>query len=128
MTAGEQQPSEDDQTLQRLGTASADDLPADVAAQVGNLIEAGDLRAALALLYRASLSRLVEQYSLKIPASATEPECLALVEQARPAHEIDLLQRLTGTWQRLAYAHQRPEPTKIAALLQEWQNWHKEAG
>ena len=119
---------DDDQTLKRLGTTSAEDPPANVAAQVDDLIEAGHLRAALALLYRASLSRLVELYSLTIPASATESECLALVEQAQPAQEIELLRQLTATWQRLAYAHQRPETTKVAALLRDWQSWHKEGG
>lgn len=115
--------SEDDQGLQRIRTADADGLPADVAARVGRLIAVGDLRAALSLLYRASLARLAQRHGIEIPPSATESDCLALMADVRPTNETDLLQRLTWTWQCLAYAHHAPTAEQIVQLFQEWQNW-----
>lgn len=115
---------EADDILQRAEATKADDLPADVAARIGTLIAAGDQRAALSLLYRVSLARLVRRHGIEIPVSATETECLALVADARPTEETELLRRLIGTWQRLAYARRPCEAEEIAKLLQDWLTWH----
>ena len=50
-------------------------LPADVGAAALALWERGELRAALALLYRGMLSRLVHVHGAVIRASSTEEEC-----------------------------------------------------
>lgn len=113
----------DSLAMQSIGTAFSDDLAFDAAAQARSLIAGGDLRTALALLYRASLARMVQKHGLDIPASATESQWLALVANARPAAETEVLRRLTETWQRLAYAHRRPEAAEIARLVRDWQSW-----
>jgi hypothetical protein len=105
---------------ERLDRTGAGDLTVDLEARVRGLIGLGDLRAALALLYRATLSRLVQRHHLQIPPSATESECLALVARTRPVAETALLRRLTGAWKRQAYGHRPPGGEEIEALLQDW--------
>jgi hypothetical protein len=111
-----------------LGRVRGEALPSDVEGRVRQLIAAGDPRAALALLYRATLVRLKRGYGLRIPASATEHECLALVAGARPEDETALVRRLTGAWQRLAYEHHSPDSPEVAALLRDWRHWQGDPG
>jgi hypothetical protein len=113
---------------QLIGRAGDQVPPADVEVRVHRLIAAGDLRAALALLYQATLFRLVQQFSLGIPASATELECLELVRRARPAYETVLLQNLIEAWRRLAYGHRAPDSDEVAALLRDWRQWQGSPG
>jgi hypothetical protein len=53
-------------------------LPEDVGAAAWALWQAGQVAAALSLLYRGTLSRLIHRFELPITASATEGECLSL--------------------------------------------------
>ena len=80
----------------------------------------GGYREALSLLYRASLSRLIERYELAFRASHTEAECAALVK----AHGVDSLSdyfwQLTNVWRRLAYGHLKPETQVIQGLCDGW--------
>jgi len=95
-------------------------LPPDVPVQVMALWAEGGYREALSLLYRASLSRLIDKYELAFRASYTEAECAALVR----AHGIDSLSeyfwQLTNAWRRLAYGHQLPERETIKGLCDGW--------
>ncbi len=95
-------------------------LPPDVPARVMALWAEAGYREALSLLYRASLSRLIDKYELAFRASHTEAECAALVR----AHGIDSLSeyfwQLTNAWRRLAYGHQLPESETIKGLCDGW--------
>jgi hypothetical protein len=95
-------------------------LPEDVPAQVMLLWECGANREALSLLYRASLSRLIDRYQLAFHASHTEAECVCLVR----AHGIDSLSRyfweLTQVWRRLAYGHRLPPGDTVRNLCADW--------
>ena len=95
-------------------------LPEDVPAQAMSLWHAGRHRDALSLLYRASLSRLIERYQFSFRSSHTEAECAALVR----AHGFDSLSayfaQLTGAWRRLAYGHQLPENSAMENLCSNW--------
>lgn len=84
-------------------------LPKDVDAAALALLREGRFRAALALLYRASLSRLVGGYGLDVPRGATEGDCLRLAAKVLPAEASAYFGELTWTWQAAAYAHQSPE-------------------
>ncbi|HEY7172579.1 MAG TPA: hypothetical protein VH417_17120 [Vicinamibacterales bacterium] len=53
-------------------------LPADIGAAARALWDAGDRRAALALLYRGLLSRLIHVHRVPIRDSSTEGDCLEL--------------------------------------------------
>ena len=99
----------------------ADAVPADILTQIQQYIARGDLRAALSLLYRATLIKLIHLYQLDIPESATEGECLRIVRQNRPEQESSFFQRMTGIWLRLAYAHELPGSDDLQALGREWQ-------
>jgi hypothetical protein len=100
-----------------LRPESLPEVPAQVAAK---LIQQGDLRGGLALLYRATLSALVHRYDLPIHEGDTEGECLIRSRHiGQPALEA-YFSELTGVWQRLAYAHQQPEKDRLLALCQAW--------
>jgi hypothetical protein len=119
----EQQPTLSAQEASRPpGGAPIDELKTDVEVRLRELIAAGSLRAALALLYRASLAQLMQGYALEIPPSATELECLTLVADAGPTQDTVLLCRLTRTWQRLAYGHRSPDAEEVAELLRDWRH------
>ncbi|RKT43862.1 DUF4129 domain-containing protein [Thiocapsa rosea] len=102
--------------LKHLG---AEPFPDDLRARVRRLIEQGEHRAALALLYRVSLAELARQ-GVAIPAGATEGDCLAFAAQARPSARVGLMTRLTEHWSRVAYAHRQPADAEIIALLDDW--------
>jgi hypothetical protein len=99
---------------------TAQSLPEDVPAQVMLLWERGANREALSLLYRASLSRLIERYQLVFHASHTEAECASLVRE----HGIESLSRyfweLTQVWRRLAYGHRLPAGETVRDLCDGW--------
>lgn len=103
-------------------------IPSDIPAAVQGHITRGDLRSALCLLYVASIKLLESRHGLAVPASATESECLALVQAHRPAEEGALMGRLIGVWRRLAYAHQDPAPGEVEVLLRDWRKWGERHG
>ena len=95
-------------------------LPADVPAQVMCLWDEGASRAALSLLYRASLSRLIDRYQVGFHGSHTEVECASLV-QARGIESLsDYFWELTAVWRRLAYGHRLPAGDTVRALCDDW--------
>lgn len=98
-----------------------DSLPDNPAAEAMRLVEQGERRAALSLLYRASLLALISDHQLDIPASATENECVELVRCSRGSQETDFFARLTRDWIQLAYGHHQPQPGQLLTLCQEWQ-------
>jgi len=95
-------------------------LPADVPAQVMRIWGEGGYRESLSLLYRASLSRLIERYELAFRASHTEAECAALVKTCGVDSLSDYFWQLTNVWRRLAYGHQKPETEVIQGLCDGW--------
>lgn len=94
-------------------------LPDDPAAAALALQAAGDARAALSLLFRASLSHLAHRERVAFIRGDTEGDCLARTHQQAPAHA-PYLARLLGGWQRLAYAHQSISAEEIEILCQGW--------
>ncbi len=102
-------------------------LPDDPASEAERLIEGGDFRGALSLLYRAALSVLIHQHALEIPLGATEGECQGLVARQLEATLSGCFSALTRVWQRLAYAHQPPERERALTLCREWRSCFGEA-
>ncbi|MBA4242851.1 MAG: DUF4129 domain-containing protein [Pseudomonas sp.] len=94
-------------------------LPEDVASEAERLW-AEQPRAALGLLYRALLSRLLHEHRLPLKQSHTEGEVLHLVE-ALQQQELEAYSRqLTGHWQALAYGHRLPAEALRQGLCQGW--------
>lgn len=98
-------------------------LPEDVPDQVIKLWQANQPREALGLLYRASLSQLIQQHSLAFKASHTEAECAALVQSYGIQSLSYYFSKLTQVWRRLAYGHELPD---LSALQNLCENWTKE--
>lgn len=103
----------------------AESLPADVTAQVRSLWAGGEQRAALALLYRATLSRMVAQNGLQIRQGNTEGDCLRLAAQARQDGQLsqgrlDIAQAATGLWLGGAYGDRWPVQETVEQRCREW--------
>ncbi|MEX6501784.1 DUF4129 domain-containing protein [Pseudomonas zhanjiangensis] len=96
-----------------------DSLPDDVAGEVERLWNEQP-RAALGLLYRALLSRLLHDYRLPLKSAYTEAEVLGLVQGLEHAQLSDFSQRLTQHWQNLAYGHRLPPEPLKAELCTDW--------
>ena len=78
-------------------------LPADIGAAVRSLWLAGERRAALSLLYRGALSRLVHSYEIAIGAASTEGDCVRLARAALPPPRADFVSALVDAWQLAVY-------------------------
>jgi hypothetical protein len=86
-------------------------LPADIGAAVRELWLAGERRAALSLLYRGTLSRLVHSYEVAIGDASTEGDCVRLARAALPAPRSDFVAALVTAWQLAVYGD-RPLATE----------------
>jgi len=95
-------------------------LPDDVGAAALALWERGDQRAALALLYRGTLSRLVHVHSVPIRASSTEGECLALARPRLSESSARYAASLVGVWTAAVYGAQEPAGGVVQALCGEF--------
>ena len=94
-------------------------LPEDIAGTALELARRGDARAALGLLYRASIAQLLHAHGLPLRASHTEGEILALTALERPeAGFLAYFARLTRAWQAQAYGHHTPDD--VAGLCRDW--------
>jgi hypothetical protein len=95
-------------------------LPDDMAGKCRELLTEGNQRQALALLYRGTLSRLLNDYGMHVPGGATENECDRLVTVHRPAPEATFFSRLNTCWLDTAYGHRHLDLTTIGKLIDHW--------
>jgi hypothetical protein len=95
-------------------------LPDDVGAAALALWQRGEQRAALALLYRGLLSRLVHVHSVPIRASSTEGECLALARPRLKARGAEFASRLITTWAAAVYGGAAPATDAVQTLCAEF--------
>lgn len=93
-------------------------LPEDIGAAAARLLDLGEPRAALSLLYRGALSRLVHGHGVPIRAASTERECLQLASPRLAVAQLAFLARLVSAWQTVAYAHRALPADDIAQLCQ----------
>lgn len=108
-------------------------LPDDVSASALSFVRANNPRAAFALLYRASLSRLVEA-GVVIEDGYTEDECLQAAQQDLQSsnqatqslnNAMPYFAQLTRSWQQLAYGHITPDSPHAEQLCKQWNAiWH----
>jgi hypothetical protein len=104
----------------------AESLPADVAAAVRALWRDGQRRAALALLYRATLSRLVSDNQLELRQGNTEGDCLRLARRAAQdgrigSERLEVAISATSLWLAGAYADRWPGDVALFACCDAWQ-------
>ena len=98
-------------------------LPDDVVAAALEALQQDDRREALSLLYRGTLSRLVEQVDVQLSPGDTEQECLQAFRRASASHRgVALLAELTPAWISTAWAHRPPASGQIRSLAERWQS------
>lgn len=94
-------------------------LPEDIPATVWQLYQDGQPRAALSLLYRATLVHLINYHHMEFHKGTTEGECVVIVAQSRHRSSRYFLQ-LTRTWKTMAYNHQPPALEEMRCLCDQW--------
>ena len=95
-------------------------LPDDIGAAARQLWQDGQGRAALALLYRGLISRLVHVYEVPIRGSSTEGECLALAAPRLDESPQRYASRVISIWQLAVYGGRQPPPEAVFALCDEF--------
>ena len=91
-------------------------LPENIGTAALALWNRGEHRAALALLYRGLLSRLVHVHDVPIRDSSTEGDCLALASKHLSAQRSAFVTTLIRTWQRATYGAHDPQTEAMQAL------------
>jgi Domain of unknown function (DUF4129) len=100
-------------------------LPSDVSHVVQQLWPQQP-RAALALLYRASVEKLADRLGIHFPPGATEAECLRRSKRLSQPESEAVFQRVVRAWQAAAYAHRLPDQHEFELLLGDWKiRWEK---
>ena len=95
-------------------------LPDDIGATARTLWESGDQRAALSLLYRGLLSRLVHVHNIPIRDSSTEGDTLQLTAARLAEGKRNYAARLIQIWQHAVYGGQQPEAGSLYVLCDEF--------
>ncbi len=95
-------------------------LPDDLPAAVRALWQRGESRAALSLLYRGALSRLVHEHALPVRAASTEGECATLAAKHLDAERGAFVTRLIGLWQAAVYGARLPDDAAVLAVCDEF--------
>lgn len=98
---------------------SPQSLPADIPGEVERLWDKQP-RAALGLLYRALLSRMLHEQRLPLKSAHTEAEVLQRVQTLRQQELSHFSQTLTLHWQNLAYGHRLPPAALKQELCSTW--------
>ncbi|MCD1126173.1 hypothetical protein LPW36_09190 [Jinshanibacter sp. LJY008] len=94
-------------------------LPENIAEVALSMIHSGDLRSALSLLFRGSLSVLAHRDRVMFRSSDTEQDCIRLVKRSELS-SADFFIKLTQLWLAQAYAHRSPDIIKLEQLCREW--------
>jgi hypothetical protein len=91
-------------------------LPANIGASARQLCQQGQAHAAMTLLYRGAISRLVHQHSVPIAAASTEGDCLRLARPLLAPEALGYFKRLVALWLRVAYGHVQALEDEVLAL------------
>lgn len=95
-------------------------LPQDIPGVVRTYLSQGEQRAALALLYRATLHLMQQRCAVEFDHSLTEYECLIEIRRHCKDQEQHFLERLTALWIRVAYADEFAGHAQVEELLSGW--------
>ena len=95
-------------------------LPVDMAGAARALWQRGEHRAALSLLYRGALSRLVHGHAVPIRAASTEGECVRLAARLLPPEGGRFFERLVQAWLVSVYGARTPAEAEVLALCDEF--------
>ena len=98
---------------------TAQSLPSDIPGSAERLWPEQP-REALALLYRALLSRLLDDYQIPLKSADTEGQVLERVARLDQPQLQAFSHSLTTHWQNLAYGHQLPPAHALRELCDGW--------
>ena len=87
---------------------------------VAALLEQGRTRESLAMLYRQVQAALNRHYRLRLPAGATESDCLERVSALKAPAVTAFFHELTLVWVSLAYAHEDLDRSRVSDLFSRW--------
>ena len=91
-------------------------LPDEIGGAALELWQRGDHRAALALLYRGLLSRLVHAHGVPIRESSTEADCLRLAVPRLKSEIAQYTSTLVRVWQHAVYGAREPAADEVRNL------------
>ena len=95
-------------------------LPNNIGAEARALWDRGQHRAALSLLYRGLLSRLVHVHNIPIRDSSTEGDTLGLAASRLKDRQGQYVARLIRVWQHAVYGGQQPQTESLYLLCDEF--------
>ena len=97
-----------------------DSLPERIGVDARSLWQRGEHRAALSLLYRGALSRLIHAYCVPIRPAHTESECVRLAQERLPQDRSAFFARLVSVWQSTVYGGRAPEAAGVLSLCDQF--------
>ena len=97
-----------------------DSLPDDIVGTALAWIDAGRLREALALVYRAALSQLVHQRGMRVAAGATEGDVLQTATPHLDTSAQRYMAALLKAWVEVAYAERSLPADQLRSLVREY--------
>lgn len=95
-------------------------LPQAIGDAAARLWQQGDHRAALSLLYRGALSRLVHAHAVPIRAASTEGECVEMAVHRLDAQRSAFFARLVAAWQLAVYGARLPDAQHALDLCRDF--------
>lgn len=95
-------------------------------AEARRLVDSGDSRGALALLYRASVA-YIEAQGVQVAPGATEEHVFVSFQVTAPVGMIEYFGYFLEMWQGLAYAERDPGRKETLELCDAWAHWFHES-
>lgn len=100
-------------------------LPDDIPAEARRLLDAGDVRGAVGLMYRGALVSLIQDGRIDIARGDTELECVMRVRRAYGgdaggAAKTEFFAQMVTIWQRVAYAKRPVGADEVTRLIDGW--------
>ena len=99
---------------------SVKSLPKNIPEAALKLIDEGNIRAAISLLYRGSLFKASQNFGLDFEESDTEGDCLRKANKKKLLSFYEYFKKLTLEWQQLAYAHSNTNESNARQLCKDW--------
>jgi hypothetical protein len=96
--------------------AEPEALPRDLLAVAHALFARGEVRAAMALLYRGACAAVPERLGRPLTPGATESEVLRMAREIAEEEVRTVITDIVRQWQRAAYAGDLPDAARFAAL------------
>lgn len=95
-------------------------LPQDLPGAARGLLDGGDARGALSLLYRGALATLVRARDLEVRSGDTEADCMRSVVHTQPQPVVSYFGELLALWGATAYARRMPPELDVRRLIEGW--------